>query len=100
MARPKKVLSKAEIAAARKDLTTALKVIKTEQAKYTSDCKAAEKALADAKKQASKLIADAQKAVEAAEAKAAKAAVKADAGRAKIEAKLASLEPAKEAEAA
>lgn len=101
MARPKKILSKAEVTEMKKSLNTALKAIKTEQAKYVSDCKAAEKALADAKKEADKLVGAAMKAVEAAQAKAAKAAAKAEAGRVKIEAKLASLEPAKtEAEAA
>lgn len=95
MAKAPKTLSKAEVAAQKKDLQAALKVIKTEHGKFVSDHKAAEKALAAAKKEADKAVAAAQKLVDAAAAKLAKATEKAETGEAKIAAKLAALEPAK-----
>lgn len=95
MAKAAKTLSKAEIAEMKKNLTAGLKEIQTEYGKYVSDFKAAEKALAAAKKEADKAIAAAQKTADAAAAKLAKATEKADAGKAKLQAKLAALEPAK-----
>ena len=93
MAKAPKVLSKAEVAAAKKDLQAALKTINVEHAKFVSDNKAAEKALAAAKKDADKAVAAAQKAADAVAAKLVKATEKAEQGRAKIQAKLAALEP-------
>lgn len=100
MAKAPKTLSKAEIAAQKKDLQAALKIVKAEHGKFVSDHKATEKALAAAKKEADKAVAAAQKAVDASAAKLAKATEKADAGTAKLNAKLAALEPAKEEMAA
>ena len=94
MAKTTKTLSKAEIAAQKKDLLAGIKVIKTEYSKFVSDHKAAEKALATVKKEADKAVATAQKAVDASATKLAKAFEKAQAGEAKLQAKLAALEPA------
>lgn len=95
MAKAPKTLSKAEIAAQKKDLLAAIKVVKTEHGKFVSDFKAAEKALATAKKETDKTLAAAQKVVDAAAAKLAKATEKAEAGEAKLQAKLEALAPAK-----
>lgn len=94
MAKATKTLSKAEIKEAKTNLKAALKVVNDEHGKYVSDHKAAEKALAAAKKEADKAVATAQKAVDAAAKKLEKATAAADKGRAKINAQLAALEPA------
>lgn len=100
MAKAPKTLSKAEIKDAKNNLKAALGVVNTEHGKFVSDHKAAEKALATAKKEADKAVAAAQKAVDAAGKKLEKATAAADKGRAKIAAQLAALEPAAEAAAA
>lgn len=94
MAKAIKTLSKAEIKDAKTNLKAALKVVNDEHGKYVSDHKAAEKALAAAKKEADKVVGAAQKAVDAAAKKLEKATVAADKGRAKIDAQLGALEPA------
>lgn len=86
--------SPAEVKAEKAQLKDALKVVNTEHAKFVSDHKAAEKALAAAKKEADKAVAAAQKLVDAAAKKLEKATAAADKGRAKINAKLAELSPA------
>ncbi len=95
MAKATKTLSKAEIKEAKTNLKAALGVVNTEHSKFVSDHKAAEKALAAAKKESDKAVAAAQKAVDAAAKKLEKATAAADKGRAKINAQLAALEPAK-----
>ena len=95
MAKAPKTLSKAEIKEAKTNLKAALGVVNTEHCKFMSDLKAAEKALAAAKKEADKAVAAAQKAVDAAAKKLEKATAAADKGRAKINAQLAALEPVK-----
>ena len=97
MAKAIKTLSKAELKDAKNNLKAALNVVNTEHGKFVSDHKAAEKALAAAKKEADKAIAAAQKAVDAAGKKLEKATAAADKGRAKINAQLAALEPVTEA---
>ncbi|WP_087746364.1 MULTISPECIES: hypothetical protein [unclassified Acidovorax] len=97
MAKAIKTLSKAELKDAKTNLKAALGVVNAEHGKFVSDHKAAEKALAAAKKEADKAIAVAQKAVDAAGKKLEKATAAADKGRAKINAQLAALEPAAEA---
>ena len=94
MAKATKTLSKAELKDAKNNLKAALGVVNTEHGKFVSDHKAAEKALAAAKKEADKAIAVAQKAVDAAGKKLEKATAAADKGRAKIGAQLDALEPA------
>lgn len=84
----------AEIKAAKAELKEARKVVDTEHAKFVSDHKAAEKALAAAKKEADKAVGAAQKVVDAAAKKLTKATEAAEKGRAKIDAKLAELTPA------
>ena len=93
MAKAIKTLSKAELKDAKNNLKAALGVVNTEHGKFVSDHKAAEKALAAAKKEADKAIAVAQKAVYAAGKKLEKATAAADKGRAKIAAQLVALEP-------
>lgn len=93
MAKASKTLSKAEIKDAKNNLKTALKVVNDEHSKFVSDHKAAEKALAVAKKEADKAVAAAQKIVDAAAKKLEKATAAADKGRAKINGQLAALEP-------
>ena len=93
MAKAIKTLSKAELKDAKNNLKAALGVVNTEHGKFVSDHKAAEKALAAAKKEADKAIAAAQKAVDAAGKKLEKATAAADKGRAKINAQLTALEP-------
>lgn len=100
MAKAPKTLSKAEIKDAKNNLKAALKVVNDEHNKFVSDHKAAEKALAVAKKEADKAVAAAQKIVDAAAKKLEKATAAADKGRAKIAAQLAALEPAAEPAAA
>ena len=100
MAKAPKTLSKAEIKDAKNNLKAALKVVNDEHNKFVSDHKAAEKALAVAKKEADKAVAAAQKIVDAATKKLEKATAAADKGRAKIAAQLAALEPAAEPAAA
>ena len=89
----KKTLTPAEIKAAKKDLTAALKTSQAGLKPFTAAVKEAEGALAAAKKTADKAVAAAQKAVDAAKAKADKAAAAAAKGEAKINAQLAALEP-------
>lgn len=91
MAKAPKTLSKAEIKDAKNNLKAALKVVNDEHSKFVSDHKAAEKALAAAKKEADKAVAAAQKIVDAAAKKLEKATAAADKGRAKINAQLAAL---------
>lgn len=100
MAKAPKILSKAEVKAKTVELKTARKVVLDTFAPYASDVKAAEKALAAAKKEADKAIAAAQKAVDAATKKAEKAAAARDKGLAKIDAELAKLAPAPASEVA
>ena len=97
MAKAIKTLSKAELKDAKNNLKAALKVVNDEHGKFVSDHKAAEKALAAAKKEADKVIAAAQKSVDATGKKLEKATAAADKGRAKIAAQLAALEPVTEA---
>ena len=96
MAKAIKTLSKAELKDAKNNLKQALTNVNNEHGKFVSDHKAAEKALAAAKKEADKAIAVAQKAVDAAGKKLEKATAAADKGRAKINAQLAALEPVAE----
>lgn len=90
----KKTLSPAEIKAAKKDLTAALKTSQAGLKPYLVDVKNAEKALGAAKKEADKAVADAQKTVDAAKKKLDKATAAAAKGEAKIKAQLEALEPA------
>lgn len=95
MAKATKTLTKDEIKARKAELKTALGTINAEHAKFVSDHKAADKALAEAKKAADKAVAAAQKVVDGATKKLEKATAAADKGRAKVAAELASLEPVK-----
>lgn len=100
MAKAPKILSKAEIKAKTNDLKAARKVVLDTFTPFESDVKAAEKALAAARKEADKAVAAAQKAVDAATKKAQKASAACVKGLAKIDAELAALAPAPKEEAA
>lgn len=94
MAKAPKTLSKAEIKAKTAELKAARKIVLDTFAPFESDVKAAEKALAAARKEADKAIAAAQKAVDAADKKREKAVAARDKGLAKIDGELAKLAPA------
>lgn len=100
MAKAPKTLTKAEIKEAKLEIKTALKAVNDTHGKFVADFKAAEKALAQAKKEADKAVATAQKTVDGATTKLEKAALAADKARAKLDARLAALEPQPQAEPA
>lgn len=81
MAKAPKTLSKAEIKTKTAELKAARKVVLDTFAPFESDVKAAEKALAAARKEADKAIAAAQKAVDAADKKREKAVAARDKGQ-------------------
>ncbi len=93
MAKAPKTLTKAEIKDAKLEIKAALKAVNDTHGKSVADFKAAEKALATAKKEADKAIAAAQKAVDGATTKLEKATLAADKVRAKLNTQLATLEP-------
>lgn len=90
----KKTLTPAETKVAIKDVKQALKNHAATLTPFTSDVKAADKALAEAKKTAEKAVAAAQKAVDVANTKLTKATAAHDKGKAKLDAQLAALQPA------
>ena len=94
------VLTAAEKKEAKLGLKTQLAIVNVEHGKVVSDHKAATKAHATLVKETTRSTTVSLKAVELAQKKLEKATVAADAGREKIAAKLAALEPAKEAVAA
>ena len=98
MAKATKTLTKAEIKEAKLEIKTALKAVNDTHGKSVADFKAAEKALAQAKKEADKAVATAQKTVDGATTKLEKATLAADKARAKLAAQLAALEPQPQAE--
>lgn len=93
MAKAPKTLTKAEIKEAKLEIKAALKAVNDTHGKSVGDFKAAEKALAQAKKEADKAVAAAQKAVDGATTKLEKATLTADKVRAKLNTQLAALEP-------
>lgn len=99
MAKATKTLTKAEIKEAKLEIKTALKAVNDTHGKSVADFKAAEKALAQAKKEADKAVASAQKAVDGAATKLEKATLAADKARAKLSTQLSALEPQPQAEA-
>ena len=98
MAKATKTLTKAEIKDANLEIKAALKAVNDTHGKSVSDFKAAEKALATAKKEADKAIAAAQKTVDGAATKLEKATLAADKVRAKLNTQLAALAPQPQAE--
>ena len=99
MAKAPKTLTKAEIKEAKLEIKTALKAVNDTHGKSVADFKAAEKALAQVKKEADKAVAAAQKAVDGATTKLEKATLAAVKARAKLSTQLAALEPQPQAEA-